>query len=73
MKFRRLVSAEVVRSKRRVDELEEEMGKHGYRIKEERREQMKQRRILLSTVSEREKAYWSEVANQDQERGEDRV
>ena len=73
MKFRRLVSAEVVRYKRRVDELEEEMGKHGYRIKEQRREQMKQRRILLSTVSEREKAYWSEVANQDQERGEDRV
>ena len=73
MKFRRLVSAEVVRYKRRVDELEEEMGKHGYRIKEQRLAQMKQRRILLSTVSEREKAYWSEVANQDKERGEDGI
>ncbi len=64
MKFRRQVSAEVLGYKRKVNELEEEMSRHGYRINGQRLAQVKQRRILLSTVSEYERAKWSEAAYQ---------
>ncbi len=61
MQFRKLVTAEVIRYKRGTEELEAEMEQHGYRMKEQYREQMKQKRILLSSVPEREKIHWKEV------------
>jgi hypothetical protein len=61
--FKTKVAKEVVKYKKRLKQLEEDAAKYGYTVKKETEEKLAERRKILSTCSDAEKAYWKEVSD----------
>lgn len=60
--FRKRLLTEVLKYKKAVAELKEEITLYGFALRRDREEQQKQKRLLLSACSAQEKEYWNTIA-----------
>ena len=60
--FRKMLFGEILKYKRGVDQMEAKAQKNGYTVNESLKNRYKERRLLLSTCPDEEKAYWKEIA-----------
>ena len=61
-RFRKMLFGEILKYKRGVDQMEAKAQKNGYTVNESLKNRYKERRLLLSTCPDEEKAYWKEIA-----------
>ncbi|MDO5132066.1 MAG: hypothetical protein Q4D81_03665 [Eubacteriales bacterium] len=62
VRFRKMVSKELLTYKKRVETLEQDLDKEGFRMSGEYSEKMKQRRQILSVCPQEEKELWTKAA-----------
>ena len=61
--YKRKVAKEVVKYRNRLKQLEEETAKYGYTVRQETEDKLAERRKMLSSCPDAEKAYWKAVSD----------